>query len=503
MMERPAVKQNVTHITIDGYLAGRSSGEGREAMCTVPERLSYKVHSEMPYSDLMSLLDDRRPDGSLNEHFYGGVQFTLWKRLLPFLSWDGERMLKIAIDELVYGNEDSAAFLPLLPWLANIGGKALRFLHLSHAARLGIDASSVEAPKALYMGIAGLVITNIAGIIAAGVLYLLVWEVLYRRKLMADSRDGIPVLTIDELKPMSITYEYIERIAYFSVVFFCLGPATVHCTSIYTENLFCLSTFSGQLLLFAAEDHRKIATHGSGHKTKSYIKSYVYEVAAVALFFLGSALRSNGVLLLVPLFFYTVRTCGIIGRFNVLYGYDMNRLGLRRSAYDGKVTFLSILRFFSHWVRALIYAILLIVPMAVFQGYLYCMYCLKLPSEQFHAIRRYPGFVRLLVKSDGITLLQKVLSAEKRYVRPWCSSIPPRAYDYVQKKYWDVGFLWVLRPPSRLHVFLYCWTTYMVTYYAIRWYGVTVHQLRAKIWRSFAGMFELLLFYIITHFDHD
>ncbi|KAK1939801.1 hypothetical protein X943_003444 [Babesia divergens] len=492
----PKIEAGVTKVTLDGYHAGCYAHERGDQTCSVAERPSLKVHSELPYSGLISLLHDRRPDGSVNEGFYMGMQFTLWKNILPFISWDGERVLKIAIDELVYGSEDSAAFFPLLPWLANVGGKALRFAHLKLAARGSVNPLSLEAPKVLYMGIAGLIITNIAGILAAGALYMLIWEILYRRKLLAEKGAIVPAFITFSQTPMPLTVNYIEKIAYFSVVFFCLGPATVHSTSIYTESIFCLLTFTGLLLLYAAEDSRKLAIYGAGQVCIEVVKMYIYELAAVALFFLGSALRSNGMLLLIPLFFYTLRTCSLFRRLNILDTYDLARLGIKGKTQSFHISWLPIVRFVGHWLRALLYAVIIMTPMVVFQLYLYCIYCFRMSVEQLQGISSFTDFVRLLLSPTAMTTLRNILNTEKRGVRSWCSTVPPRIYSFVQKEYWDVGFLWVLRPPSRLHVFLYCWNAYLVTYFAIRWYSTFLSTLYSNVAKSVgkstdaAGMFS-------------
>ncbi|ORM40536.1 uncharacterized protein BXIN_2041 [Babesia sp. Xinjiang] len=483
-MERPWVQQSLTRFAPDVYPVGTSTTAQDEKTYTVTERLAYKVNSELPYSDLMALLDDQNPDGSLNEHFYGGMQFKLWKQLLPFLSWDGERMLKIAIDELVYGSEDSAAFMPLLPYLVNVGGKTLRFLHLKLASRWGIDPESVKAPKTLYMALAGVIIANLAGIVAAGVLYLLVWEVMYRRMLLATNGSNIPSSMTDEKTPTSLTPQYTEKIAYFAVLFFCLGPATVHCTSIYTENIFCMCTFGGLLLLFFAEDNRKIARHCDSYDNKALVKAYICEVAAVALFFLGATSRSNGVLLLIPLFFYTLRTCSLFSKWNLHYAYDLKRLCPKGKVVCYRFSYMAIARFLFHWLRSLVYAVTLLAPMVIFQLYLYCLYCLKLTSEQLQLIARFPAFVRVITTPSGVKELVSILKAVKLNSRPWCAAIPPQPYAFVQKQYWDVGFLWVLRQPLRLHVFLYCWTSYLVTYYAIKWYATFINKMYKNLTQS-------------------
>ncbi|CDR97581.1 -GPI mannosyltransferase 2 [Babesia bigemina] len=483
-MQRPYVDRRTTHITADGYLAGRQSLDGEDKTCTVTERLSYKVNTDLPYSELTCLLDDRKPDGSLNENFYDGIQFALWKQLLPYLSWDSEHMLNIALDDLVYARENSAAFFPLLPWLVNITGKALKSLHLQYALLSGYDIEVVEAPLALYMALGGVLLCNLAGIIAAGALYLLVWDIMYRRVLLLTCGKNVPQIMTDDKTPVYMTEKYVERIAQVSVLFYCLGPATVHCTAIYTENLFCLCTFVGLLLLSYAENNRKIATNANECVLPPLIKAYVLEVMAVLLFFMASALRSNGVLLLIPLFFYTLRTCCVFSKLNLLYDYDKSSLGYNIDVSRVRNKSLLAIRFVSHWLRALIYAVSLLVPMATFQFYIYCLYCRHLTAEQVQRVKSFPSFVTLLVSPGGMTYLRKIIESTNTYARPWCSAKLPRPYAFVQKQYWDVGFLWLLRQPARLHVFLYCWPSYVVTYFALRWYWCFIKSTYDRVSQS-------------------
>ncbi|GFE53944.1 hypothetical protein BaOVIS_013480 [Babesia ovis] len=504
--ERPHMDQSIAKLTIEAHQEEKPSVTHLENTHTVTEKCAYKTQSELPYSFVMSLLDDRKPDGNLNRRFYGGMQFKLWKQIMPFISWDGERFLKIAIDDLFYWSEDYSAFMPFLPFLINISGKALRCMHLSIASWYGLDISKIEAPRALYMAISGLVLVNLAGIVAAGALYLVVWEIMYRRKLMLESAKYVPQSMTDDQTPMSMTPTYIERIAYLTVLFFCLGAPTIHCNSIYTENLFCMCTFVGVLLLLYAEDYRKIAKHSTSCSINIVVRIYMCEVCAVALFVIASALRSNGVLLLSPLFFYALRTCELFARLNLLYCYDLKRLQCRGKQDCGRISLMDVLRFVVHWSRALAYALTIISPMFIFQSYIYCLYCVKLTAEQLQTIGRYPSFIRMLMTSQGIKALRAILASKSTHARPWCANFPPNAYGFVQTKYWNVKLFWLIRDPANLHVFLYCWQTYLVTFLAIGWYWTFIKNLFNNLWQSLekttAGIGQQILKSVITVLSH-
>ncbi|KAK1441917.1 gpi mannosyltransferase 2 like protein [Babesia gibsoni] len=468
-MARPSVESGVIRMTYDGYIASRTLPTANGSTFDVHQRPALKVHSQLPYTDLMSLLQDTKADGSVNEDIYRGASFTVWKYMLPFISWDGERMVKISLDDLFYGSEESAAFFPLLPWLSNIGGRGLRCLHLVIAKRCGYDPDSVEAPKVIYVGLAGLLVSNLCGILATVALYVLAWEILHRRKLLADSTTLVPPLRNSQGDDTT-DYEYIEKVAYLAALMLCFSQSTVHRIGIYTENPFCLLTFTGLLALLAAEDNRKVAYYVSKNKMIAYAKAYLFEAVAVCLFFTCSMLRSNGVVILMPLFFYTFRTCSLFCRLDMFHAYDTGSLGVQGSGQHGEMSLLAPIRFLLHWLRALIYALLIMAPMAIFQLYIYCLYCLHLTHDQLEMIRRFPDFIKLLVSPEGWNTMRGILASQKLAARPWCSFKVPRVYGFVQKEYWDVGFLWVLRDPLRLHVFLYCGHTYVVTYLALRHY---------------------------------
>eukprot|EP00371_Babesia_bovis_P002015 XP_001610662.1 hypothetical protein [Babesia bovis T2Bo] len=468
--KRPYVDQRQVELNVKNGPNPPVSTEASVKLSVLQENCSYKVHSEACYPDAMSLLDDRNPDGTINDHFYNGIHFKLWKWLIPYISWDAERFLKIAIDGVSYWSEDQLAFMPLLPFLMNVTGKALRYIHLRVVSIYAFSADTVEAPMALYMALAGFFISNIAAILSAGAMYLLVWEIIYRRKLAAMASEYVPKTMTDEETSGSMSIEYVEKISYISAFFFCLSPPTVHCTSIYTESLFCLCTFVGNLLLFYVEDWRKIATHSVDHNMSLSLRIYVVELLAVGLFFMASALRSNGFLLLLPLFFYTLRVCNILRRFNLIYSYNLKQLGCDGNTNFDSISVSAIIRFVVHWLRALCYALAILSPMVVFQIYLYCLHCVKLNAKQLEIISQYPSFVRMLISPRGFQFLKGLLASYKTNSRPWCTRFPPNAYAFVQKKYWDVGFLWIIREIDRLSVFTYSWPTYLVAYLALKWY---------------------------------
>ena len=167
------------------------------------------------------ILPDHVPDASVARP--SGVHW-----LSAFTRWDAARFLKIAQEG--YLHEEDYAFMPALPVAISIGASIAR------AVIPGIGP--------LHLAAVGLAITNSCFVLAAWLLYRL----------------GLIVLQ-DQL------------LAYRSATVFCLSPANIFFTSIYTESPFAACSFGGLLLL---ELNRPLL--------------------AAVFFGFGTALRSNGIL---------------------------------------------------------------------------------------------------------------------------------------------------------------------------------------------------------------
>lgn len=179
-----------------------------------------------------------------------------------------------------------------------------------------------------------------------------------------------------------------EELASLSVLLFCCNPASVFYSAAYTESLFAACTWTGLVLL----------TIKNGGGTGG--GSVIYWAAGVLLFCLAGATRSNGILsawfLVHPLIIDVV-----------------NSIRRRKKAsFPWKMLFKTIVGCAVVWS-----------PYFAMQVYGYQTYCINASSGS----------------SSGGNLQLPV----------WCFKRLPSLYGYVQKAYWDVGFLRFYRHLNR------------------------------------------------------
>ncbi|KAK2195113.1 GPI mannosyltransferase 2 [Babesia duncani] len=445
----------------DTYLLSTNTSPSKGANAKVfitHETKSLKAPISLPFSYLFALADVEHANGVLDDRFYKSPHFSLWKKIVALVVWDADRFLRYATDDLTYATEDSSAFFPLLPYGANLFGRFLLFLH-KWLISFGYFTRGGVMPKIMYTAIGGLLFANLSNVLSVLSLYNLLLEILKRRQSLKGIGDEAHQTGMIETEPRGDIK--VEKLAYLGALFYIIYPGAVHSISIYTEGIFSLATFTGLLLLFWAEDCR-IAAKMSKSTSRNIVMTYVYEFGAVCSFFIGCFSRSNGTLLLAPLFFYTIRTCDVFSRFNLLWLDYAKRIEPNAKVEDYPAMHLVCLRFLVHWLKALIQAIILMIPAVAFQMYFYVMYCIRLTPDTFISISKYIEFFKLFLSQSGRSKLMEILKNDKQYTRSWCTAVPPSIYKYVQWKYWDVEFLYVLRDPMRLHIFSYACTTYAV-----------------------------------------
>lgn len=180
------------------------------------------------------------------------------------------------------------------------------------------------------------------------------------------------------------------KFAFISSCFVLISPALPFLHSIYTESLFGALATSGMVYLVRStmvKDKYTPFTTG--------IQSWKKKLLAVLMFSLSCATRSNGVLL-SGFFFYQALLCFISTNPSLNGSSIFKQIGIRLIYSTSYIT----------------YGLLTLVPFFVFQTWGYWHYCVD----------------------EGPT-------------RPWCNAILPNIYSYVQRKYWNVGFMryWTLQ----------------------------------------------------------
>eukprot|EP01135_Chromosphaera_perkinsii_P003266 Nk52_evm41s239 gene=Nk52_evmTU41s239 len=228
-----------------------------------------------------------------------------------FCNWDSVYFINIALNG--YETENATAFFPLYPLLMRLVAQVLLF-----------PLALVLSPLARTV-IAGVLISNGAFVIAAVLLFRL----------------GLNI------------FKTCKELALMSALMFCVNPASIFFSAIYSESLFALLTFGGM-----------------------FFTSMRRYWEATVLFALCSATRGNGFLCAGFLVY------DFILRFRLTW--EKVFVGLPRILLCVGVVFF---------------------PFALFQYYLYTIYCTNSSP------------------------------------RPFCSNLPPLIYLFVQKHYWGNGFL--------------------------------------------------------------
>ena len=182
------------------------------------------------------------------------------------------------------------------------------------------------------------------------------------------------------LYKLSIVILRKKNLAFVVSVLFCFNPATVFMASLYTESTFACLEFSA---LYFME------TDGAGSL-----------FLASVLFGLGSATRSNGIL-----------ACGFISHaiLRALFA-DLNSKRNHTSTQNISET---VCLLATTLLKLLIFNTTVLAPSIGYQMYGYFAYC----SQS----------------------LGRVHSSTQ--VSPWCKNTIPLSYTFIQKHYWDVGFL--------------------------------------------------------------
>ena len=214
-----------------------------------------------------------------------------------FDNWDSEYYIYIA--QHGYTFLQSMAFFPLYPWLMWLVGRVLLF-----------PLNFILADRSLFL-LAGTLINCSVFPLAATALYLLT------------------LLQTDN-----------QRLSIVTVLLFCVNPASIFMSAVYTESLFAFCTFIGLCLL---------------------ISEHCWN--ASLMFALASATRSNGTVL-----------AGFIAFHHLQYLY---RTIVTRKSNWPEILFLT----FKKAVVCIFQCIVVVLPFALFQLYGYWKYCSVLPGS--------------------------------------------------------------------------------------------------------------------------
>lgn len=197
-----------------------------------------------------------------------------------------------------------------------------------------------------------------------------------------------------------------DEFSYYSVILFCWNPASIFFTAPYTECIFSFLTFKSML--------NCILLYEKYHKFRVKIRYidifYLFPIALTTL------TRSNG-LVNVGFFLYVIACIFLKNFLNIKGNF-----------------FLSIIKKIS---------LILAFTIITFFGLIFCLflfdlfqiYCYKLFCQNFSIY--LPLEVEMYAKQNSFVLL----GTFSKHNQSWCNSKLPLSYSYVQKHYWNVGFL--------------------------------------------------------------
>ena len=190
-----------------------------------------------------------------------------------------------------------------------------------------------------------------------------------------------------------------DKVAYIGALLFCINPASIFMTAPYSEILYMYLSVLGMLKL---ENNRMFS--------------------ASVLFGLACITRSNGILNIGYLLYKMIK----LSRVKIFRQYMFT---------DFNTSVITLWIFVSLYILPYtLWLIISIIPFILYQYYSYALFCensykIDIPEH----LHEYAEIKHL-----------KIIGEE---ASPWCYDTVPLAYSYIQKHYWDQGFLnyWELK----------------------------------------------------------
>ncbi|CAH8480397.1 unnamed protein product [Dicrocoelium dendriticum] len=229
-------------------------------------------------------------------------------------------------------------------------------------------------------------------------------------------------LIIIQLYRLSLRVIGSPSVSYFSAILFCINPALVFFSCVYSESLFFLLT----LLALQAYEQRQL-------------------FRATFLFALTTVCRSNGLINL-----------GYIGYAAWCATFLSNLIWSEETIQSTRKSLLNLLSRSLRWWYSLLFTpfpyIFLcafgVAPLLFFQAYAYHVYCREASVEA-------PSWQLLMPEPTDAILHHGLRSSYRfplwitvRYLNltvpsspDWCFNDPPFSYLHIQKVFWNVGFL--------------------------------------------------------------
>ena len=314
------------------------------------------------------IADAFNPPKQVSSHYVDNLIHYL---LGGFTSWDAQHFLHISSHGYIF--EHSAAFFPLFPLSVNLFSSILRLL---------ISAISNESLNILSASCLNLIYFHLACV------YL--------------------------YKLSMVLFNSNTHLAVYTVTLFCLNPANIFFSSIYSESMYSMLTFASIY----------------------YIYSKSMWIASLISLFLCCLCRSNGIL-----------NFGFMAYF--LLKDHLNRCQIERKYYEESNSFIKYGIFLFKKYRlhltlksnilliAKILISLLVMGSAfvLYQYYIYTQFCLIKPTQT-----QIPQYLVKYASEQSYVLMNDI------NVPKWCNKTI-FSYSSIQGQYWNVGFLtyWTFR----------------------------------------------------------
>ncbi|XP_015123352.1 GPI mannosyltransferase 2 [Diachasma alloeum] len=185
-----------------------------------------------------------------------------------------------------------------------------------------------------------------------------------------------------------------KKIAYRSAILYCISPASIFFTAAYTESMFAYITFYSML---ASVEKNRFVSLPIG---------------------LSSLVRSNGLINIgFPLY---ICLQDLISHFSFFLRQSFSKFS--KFLLGLKTSLLNLSRIFS-------IILLSVAPFSLLQTYNYILFCTESGNSPI-----IPPYVKKYGEDNGLIM-------PRGGFPPWCHYKIPTAYSYIQKHYWNVGFM--------------------------------------------------------------
>ncbi|GAW83836.1 hypothetical protein, conserved [Plasmodium gonderi] len=389
---------------------------------------------------------------------------NLWNYIRCFSYWDGEYFLRLSLNETEYLYEQNHAFFPALP---------LIIVYIKKLISIFLPNMS-SSTCSVHMLIA-LIINNFFFVISVIGMYVFVYISFNNRIRNVEISSAKKKEKCSDMYYMNniMDIENCYKFSFFVAFLYIFNIGNIHMSSFYNESIFsCLSIWGFTFLQFS-----KISKN----------MNLIFELFAVLSFSLASFFRSNGILFLIPLFIFNLSSCTFCRYCSLLLSSSMgagkkihltpgsnSQIDIHKKRISKENIWIyfqnkrNFVQFVLHWGKALIEAILVILPFIIFQSYAYHLYCVPKHNDLWkEEHKKFHNFLISFLKNPlkYVDILNHTSQNSEFIRRPWCEKTFPFVYNYIQQKYWGVQFLKLFKSPNPN--ILYAAPVYFLSFHAV------------------------------------